>query len=376
MKILIVRMYADCLNITNYNCQEVGLAKALIRKGNICDIVLYTDKETSYEEDLFFDDEKSKIHIYYLKAKNILKNCFFERKLYDIVKQYDRVQTAEYDQIANVKLRKILGDKLVIYHGPYKSKYTKGYNLKCIFSDFYYLFHSEYKKTKCLAKSELAANFLRKKGFNNISIVGVGLDNDRFKNEKEKYNKLIEKIKKQRKKDNSKYLLYIGKIEDRRNILMIIEIFSEIKKEKNVKLILVGKGEKKYKAKCLNLAKKRRVLDDIIYIEELPQNELIDLYKIADVFLLPTKYEIFGMVLLEALYFELPVVTTLNGGSSTLKNCLICNYDKNNWINIILKLLYDNDFNKKFSNKLKNVNKEEYMWNGIAEKIYSAYIEG
>ena len=77
MKILIVRMYADCLNITNYNCQEVGLAKALIRKGNICDIVLYTDKETSYEEDLFFDDEKSKIHIYYLKAKTAFskENC-------------------------------------------------------------------------------------------------------------------------------------------------------------------------------------------------------------------------------------------------------------------------------------------------------------
>ena len=78
--------------------------------------------------------------------------------------------------------------------------------MKCIFSDFYYLFHSEYKKTKCLAKSELAANFLRKKGFNNISIVGVGLDNDRFKNEKEKYNKeynrvlMLKEIEKQEKK--------------------------------------------------------------------------------------------------------------------------------------------------------------------------------
>ena len=44
MKILIVRMWPDTLNIKNYNCQELGLAKALVRKGNTCDIVLYTDK--------------------------------------------------------------------------------------------------------------------------------------------------------------------------------------------------------------------------------------------------------------------------------------------------------------------------------------------
>ena len=32
MRILIVRMYPDTLNIKNYNCQEIGLAKALIKK--------------------------------------------------------------------------------------------------------------------------------------------------------------------------------------------------------------------------------------------------------------------------------------------------------------------------------------------------------
>ena len=62
MNILIVRMYADILNTKSYNCQEIGLAKALIRKGHNCDIVLYTDKIT-HEEDIFFDNDK-KIHIF------------------------------------------------------------------------------------------------------------------------------------------------------------------------------------------------------------------------------------------------------------------------------------------------------------------------
>lgn len=43
-------------------------------------------------------------------------------------------------------------------------------------------------------------------------------------------------------------------------------------------------------------------------------------YQSCDAFSLPTRYEIFGMVLLEAMYYGLPTFTTYNGGSSTLMN--------------------------------------------------------
>ena len=76
-----------------------------------------------------------------MRAKKILNNAFFEKKLYDIIKNYDIIQTAEYDQLANIKLRKKLKDKLIIYHGPYASKYTKKYNIKCILSDFLIFFN-------------------------------------------------------------------------------------------------------------------------------------------------------------------------------------------------------------------------------------------
>ncbi len=78
MKILIIRMWPYEININNYNCQEIGLAKELVIKGNQCDIVLYTNNDKSYEYDYTFDNKK--IHIYYLKAKKFLKNCFYEKK--------------------------------------------------------------------------------------------------------------------------------------------------------------------------------------------------------------------------------------------------------------------------------------------------------
>lgn len=374
MKILIVRMWADVLNIKNYNCQEVGLAKALIRKGHQCDIVLYTDKD-SYEEDIEF--ENGKIHIYYLKAKNILKNALYEKKLYDIAKEYEVIQAAEYDQIGNVKLRKKINDKMVIYHGPYNSEYTKGYNKKCLISDFYYLFNKSYKNTPCLSKSTLAAKLLKNKGFKDITTVGVGLDTGRFEIEIEP-NEIIKELINKKEQEKLEYLLYIGKIEDRRNITFLIDVLSQVSKEKsNVRLIMIGKGDKEYVNKCFDYAKNKNVLEKIIYYEAMPQQELPNLYKNCDTFLLPTHYEIFGMVLLEAMYFGIPTITTLNGGSSTLitneENGFVCSLDINEWSNSILKLLNDKKLKNRIINNSINKIRTEYTWDNLSDKFIEVY---
>lgn len=376
MKILIVRMWADVLNISNYNCQEVGLAKALVRKGNVCDIVLYTDKDKSYEEDLFFDNDK-KIHIYYLKAKNILKNCIYENKLYEITKNYDIVQTAEYDQIGNIKLRKKVNNKMVIYHGPYACEYTKGYRKKCLISDLYYLFNKDYKNTPCLSKSSLATNLLKNKGFKNVETVGVGLDIDRFENNVE-LNGIVKEIIDKKEKENLKYLLYIGKIEDRRNIPFLIDILDEVsRKNDNIRLLLIGKGEEKYINNCFAYAKEKNVFEKIIYYSAIPQTELPNLYRKCDIFLLPTQYEIFGMVLLEAMYFGIPTITTLNGGSSTLieheKDGFICELNIKQWVNHVTDLLEDSNYKEEIScNAIKKV-KNNFNWNCLAEKFINIY---
>ena len=66
------------MNVKNntYNIQEIGLAKALIRKGHICNIVFWTDNapETiTYK----FDGDKE-LKIFYLNGKNILNNAIYK----------------------------------------------------------------------------------------------------------------------------------------------------------------------------------------------------------------------------------------------------------------------------------------------------------
>lgn len=370
MKILIVRLFPDELNINNYNVQEIGLAKALVRKGHVCDIVLYTNKKENYVQEVEVENDK-KVKIYWLRGKKFLGNAFFDKELNNIINNYDIIQSGGYDQIYNAVFNRKLNKPLVIYHGNYYSKYSKGYKKKCFVSDIFYIFYRDYKKAHFITKSKISTDFLNKKGYKNIETLGVGLDIDRF-SENVVINKEIEELKNNKGENN--YLLYIGKIEERRNSLFLLELLKLIlKDETNYKLILVGKGNKEYVDKCNNYINENKLQNNIIWIESLKQDEIPELYKISDMFLLPTLHEIFGMVLLEAMYFGLPVLTTYNGGSSVLidngKNGFIEDVNINNWKNIIVA----NVKNKEVATNAKTTIENEYTWDQLSEKFIESY---
>lgn len=143
--------------------------------------------------------------IYWLKGISILKNGFM-LSVYKLIRLYDVVQVHEYDQILSWMIYNKLIKPTVIYHGPYFHEYAKGYNLKCRVFDACFLHWRKYSHVVALTKSELAADFLRNKGFCKVYAVGVGVDSDKFVPEPgEKVNYHLEK-------DDEKFrLLYVGK---------------------------------------------------------------------------------------------------------------------------------------------------------------------
>ena len=58
MRILIVRPSPNKMDLSTYNLQEVGLAKALIRKGHQCDVMYFGGKEKDHWEIIKFDDNR------------------------------------------------------------------------------------------------------------------------------------------------------------------------------------------------------------------------------------------------------------------------------------------------------------------------------
>lgn len=105
-------------------------------------------------------------------------------------------------------------------------------------------------------------------------------------------------------------MLYVGTIERRKGLLYLIEslkLFSN--RNKAYKCHIVGKVfEEDYKAEIDRKIKEYNLADNIIFHGRLSNQELDDIYSNADMFVFPSMLEGYGMVLLEAMSYSLPIV--------------------------------------------------------------------
>jgi glycosyltransferase involved in cell wall biosynthesis len=107
---------------------------------------------------------------------------------------------------------------------------------------------------------------------------------------------------------NTEYLLFVGMIEPRKNINLIIEALGKIT-DKSVKLVIVGK--KGWMVDDLfEEIKVKKLENRVIFTGFVPDEELELFYKNAKVFLYPSLYEGFGIPVLEAMKAGCPVITS------------------------------------------------------------------
>jgi len=100
------------------------------------------------------------------------------------------------------------------------------------------------------------------------------------------------------------YILYIGRLETKKNIHGLIRAFELLKKRYQVPHKLVLAGLKGYQYDKINFSK------DIILKGYVSEKEKWQLLKNADMFVFPTFYEGFGMPILEAQVSGCPVITS------------------------------------------------------------------
>jgi|GEM_PF-2745257 glycosyltransferase involved in cell wall biosynthesis len=102
----------------------------------------------------------------------------------------------------------------------------------------------------------------------------------------------------------------------RKGLDLLIKAVSLLKNKENLKIMIIGKGPiDKYK----NLCKKMNVSENFDFLGF--QNNLEFYYRSAHFFIFPSAFEAFPIVILEALYFGLPIVSTkINGVDEVLVN--------------------------------------------------------
>jgi len=106
------------------------------------------------------------------------------------------------------------------------------------------------------------------------------------------------------------FILYVGQIQPRKNLIRLIEAF-EILAERDNKLQLVVAGSHGWMQKPIKVrATQSKYADRILMPGRVSDEVLLYLYWHADLFVLPSLYEGFGMPILEAMGAGCPVVTS------------------------------------------------------------------
>lgn len=175
--------------------------------------------------------------------------------------------------------------------------------------------------------------------------------------------------------DNCKIILTVGRLSHEKNLEMLINAFNEISNE-NIFLLIVGDGPRRKYLEALvnrlNLTKKI-IFTGIRY-------DIERFYRIADLFVLTSIYEGFGLVYLEAMSSGIPCIglkpdypkiivaskEIINDGKSGF---LVDPYSIDDLAEKICKIINDEDLKNKFGKNSRKICEERFSWGKTVETL-------
>ena len=208
-----------------------------------------------------------------------------------------------------------------------------------------------YKKTAAfIAYSRKAKEFLLKNGVLERKIF-TGWQAIPFD-----YVSKVNILKSDTKYKNKQIILTMSYLKKMKGIEYLIQAFNDLKLElENAILIIIGVGEEEKKLKALAQGNK-----DIYFIGYKDGIEKLKWYAIADLFVLPTLHDAWGLVVNEAMCFGLPIITTTAAGCSEIikdNGFVIPPGDKEKLKEAMKKILTNPELRRKMGQRSKEYNK-------------------
>ncbi len=250
--------------------------------------------------------------------------------------------------------------KHILTVGTFHSKQMKISNSLKIYSKFVKKFINY---NDILTAPSLSTANEMKNLFNvEVKVVPNGIDLEKFNESKGKIDFL----------DNDKFkILYVGRLDYRKGIDILLKAFEIINNEK-FELIVVGNGPyKNLVLEYMNRFKNIKLFDNV------DDENLVKFYNSADICVFPARGgEAFGIVLLEAFACSKPVICSNIEGYNEVANnecALFFNPENYNELShLIMKIYEDENLRKKISYNAKR-RAEEFSWDRVIEMFENIY---
>lgn len=164
---------------------------------------------------------------------------------------------------------------------------------------------------------------------------------------------------------DKKILMYVGNLKPHKNLERLLEAYSKTSNMNETCLLLVGKAFEKYNV-LEDKEKQLKIERNVIHTGIVLNEELVDLYNLADLFIFPSLYEGFGLPILEALRCGTPVICSNTSSMPEVGGDFVGYFDPYN-IDDIAKKINDNlDKNLDYE-KVKKYTKQ-FDWKKISKK--------
>lgn len=211
-----------------------------------------------------------------------------------------------------------------------------------------------------------------------------GVDIDKFRPIWERQAE-AEQLRAKYKLGNSKVILFIGAIRERKGIHFLAQTMKDVvAKHPGAKLVIVGGSAKNLEAadpfaKMIH-DEAKELKDNIVFLGFVPSSEIEKIYLLADIFAGPSVWdEPFGLVFAEASATGLPVVASKRGGIPEIIRDNVSGLlvdDPSNTADLAGKIncLLDNpEIARKFGEAGRKIMADRFSWNRVANEIENLY---
>ncbi len=169
---------------------------------------------------------------------------------------------------------------------------------------------------------------------------------------------------------------YVGRVQRYKGLDQVISVLPELIKIEP-KLLFVMAGHPEEMDGLVRLAKEKGVGEHVLFLGKIPEREKEELLESSRIFVFPSKWEAFGIVVLEAMAKGVPIVSTKTEGGKFLieegKNGFLFDYGDHAVLrNILIRLLTDKKIRKEISEKNRQKAKR-FVWEKIAQDLEEEY---